>query len=405
MSSASGRDRQPKRALTDEDSITFALERFEPLSRNEALKEIAAIAKDHGRAASVVSNAIKRSFARKLVGIVRLKHPGPTRLPQLEQRLLQKFPKLHIVRVIKALEGRTSSATERALSEDKTHGELGRAIATLVADNSIVRDNDIIGIGSGRGVYSVLKALTFFEQLRARNVTAVSLTGDVYPRSHASWIPDINERTPGLNLQLDADDHLNILGLSFPPDLKIVKISSLIAWERGQLTAARRRTILDQDEWKKNVPDLAIVGVGVFSHGHRFYQEVNAPAIECESRLKPILGDLRSLANRLKEVVEASQAERYVPVGDMCNRLFYVKPPSGVSISSERESQIKDLIRSINEKLLTASDEQLAQIGQLILVAGTLKKAPAIKQLLEEDKYNIRIICVDEEAAAAILGS
>jgi hypothetical protein len=71
-------------------------------------------------------------------------------------------------------------------------------------------------------------------------------------------------------LTLDADDHVNLLGLRFPPDLKIIKISSVIAWERGELTAARKRTILDRDAWKKMIPNLAIAGVGVFSHGHRF---------------------------------------------------------------------------------------------------------------------------------------
>ena len=56
------------------------------------------------------------------------------------------------------------------------------------------------------------------------------------------------------------------------------------------------------------------------------------------------------------------------------------------------------------QKLLTATEEQLGQITELILVAGTLMKALAIKQLLEEDKFHIRILCVDKEVAEEILG-
>jgi len=160
---------------------------------------------------------------------------------------------------------------------------------------------------------------------------------------------------------------------------------------------------LDRDTWKTTVPNLAVVGVGVFSQGHRFYQEVTAASNLREKRLAPILGDLRELKNKMEQAVDKSQAERYVPVADVCNRLFYVKPPPDVSINLEREKQIKALIDRINDKLLCTSEEQLKDIKQLMLVAGTLKKAQAIKQLLEEGKYNIRIICVDEEAAEAIL--
>jgi hypothetical protein len=132
---------------------------------------------------------------------------------------------------------------------------------------------------------------------------------------------------------------------------------------------------------------------------------VKAPPSLREHRLTPILGDLRALADKVSDAVEPSQAERYVPVADVCNRLFYVNPPAGISISAEKQKQIKALIQNINEKLLCPSEEGLSDIKQLMLVAGTLKKAQAIKQLLEEDKYKIRIICVDQEAAEAILAT
>jgi hypothetical protein len=383
--------------------VEIVLERFEPWSRRKPLKEISAIAKDHDRQPSVISNAIVEAFARKLVKIVPQKQTGPTRVPDLERKLEARFQKLHAVRVIKAPTDATSASRDRL--EDRTHEELGEAAAGLLANKLIIRDKDVIGIGSGRGVYAVVKALSRFGMLRAHNVTAVSLTGAVYPRSHAYWNPEDNSGTADFNLHFDPDDHLTLLGFSFPPDLKIVKLSCVIAWEPGQLITERSRTILDRDTWKTMVPNLAIVGVGVFSRGHRFFQEVDAPPSVSEKRLTPILGDLSALKKMVLGAVGPLQAERYVPVADVCNRLFYVKPPPDISLSGEKEKQIKDLIKNINGKLLCATEEQLAEIDQLMLVAGTRKKAPAIKQLLKEDKYKIRIICIDQEAAEAILAT
>jgi hypothetical protein len=268
----------------------------------------------------------------------------------------------------------------------------------------VVNDNEIIGIGSGRGVFSVLKALTYLDKVRARNVTAISLTGDVYARSHSYWRKGLTSaRLEGLNYQLDADDHLSILGLSFLGPLNQQPLSRSIAWEHGELTKMVKQTVLDRDEWEKHVPTLGIVGVGVLSEGHRFYQEVTSPPNEQEHRLSAIIGDLRSLTHRIEELSRHSPVPHYVPVADICNRLFYVKPPAGVRIIKEQETQIVKLIESINDKLLTASEKQLSQIKKLILVAGTEKKALAINQLLEEDKFNIRIVCLDQSAATEIL--
>jgi DNA-binding transcriptional regulator LsrR (DeoR family) len=395
--------RKAKRSITDEERIEIALERFEPLTKNLPLKEISVIATEHDRHPSVITDAIKDAFARKLVSIVRLKHPGPARVVELEEKLERRFPNLRVARVIKAQVYSATSTTGHLA--DKIHQELGKVAAGLIAKKLTIRDEDIIGIGSGRGVYAFIEALGRLPTLRAHNVTAVSLTGDVDPRRHEYWDENIDSSTPGINLSLDADVHANFLGLCFPRDLNIVKISALIAWERGELTAMRKRTILDRDTWKTIVPNLAIVGIGVFSHGHRFYQAVKGASKLGEKGLTPILGDLRELKNKLEQAVDRAEAERYVPVADVCNRLFYVKPPPDITINSEREKQIKALIDRINDKLLCASEEQLKDIKQLMLVAGTLKKAQAIKQLLEEGKYNIRIICVDEEAAEAILAT
>ncbi|HJQ30539.1 MAG TPA: sugar-binding domain-containing protein [Pyrinomonadaceae bacterium] len=396
-----------RRNFSDEELITLALERYAPLRQGMGPTKNAELAKKYGRDEAVITRAITSAFEKRLVDIVRLKYPAPLRLPALEEQLLSKFPKLHVAIVIDGMDFKKSSADERAFFGDKLHEELGKAMAHFISTSNVVRDNDTIGIGSGRGVFFLLTALSHFERLRAQNVTAVSLTGDVYARTHAAWRKNENATSigqTGLNCQLDADDHLSLLGMSLLWPLKETKkISHPIAWERGELIKMIKKTILDADEWKLHIPDLGLVGVGVLSDGHRLYQEVKAEAEQREQRLDPIIEDLKHLAS-MCEFIERPKKPWYVPVGDICNRLFYVRPPEEVKVTRDQEGQIVQSIQKINEKLLTASEEQLAQIKELILIAGTLKKAPAIKQLLEEDKYNIRVLCTDKEAATEILG-
>lgn len=395
--------RKPRRPLSDEERITFVLERYAPLRRGESRKEIKEIAAKYGRQPAVVQRAINEAFARRLVDIVRLKFSAPTRLPQLEHQILERFPKLHMAIVVEVGKNH-SSRDEGALFGDKIHQELGKAVAELIGSNTVIDDNDVIGIGSGRGVFSVLKALTHFDKVRAQNVTAISLTGDVYARSHSYWQKGLTSaRLEGLNYQLDADDHLSILGMSFLGALKQMPLSRSIAWAPGELIKMVKQTVLDREEWEKHIPDIGIVGVGVLSEGHRFYEEVKSPPNEQQQRLTPIIGDLRTLTHRIEELSRNCPVPNYVPVADICNRLFYVKPPAGVRITREQETQIVSLIASINDKLLTATEKQLSQIRRLILVAGTEKKALAINQLLEEDKFNIRIVCIDQSAAVEIL--
>lgn len=401
------KERGPRRELTDEDRINFALERYGPLRRGEPRKELKEIADNHSRAEAVVSRAIKEVFARGLVDIVRMKDRPrvPVQVPELEAQLEHKFPKLHNAIVVETANRADLSADDRALAGDKIHEDLGYAVAHFVSNSALVHDGDVIGIGGGRGVFSFLKALTFFKKLKAQNVTAISLAGDVYARTHSFWREGVTSLSyPGLNFQLDPDDHLNLLGVSVFASMNMRKISRSIAWERGEVIKMIKETVLDRDEWKKTIPTLGVVGVGVLSEGHRFYQEVKRPESQREHLLKPILGDLHLLIQLCSSLQYPPQWQWYVPVGDVCNRLFYVKPPAEVKISDEQRRQILARITSINDRLLTATEAQLSEITQLILIAGTLRKALAVKQLLEEDKYNIRILCVDQEAAEEILG-
>jgi hypothetical protein len=98
----------------------------------------------------------------------------------------------------------------------------------------------------------------------------------------------------------------------------------------------------------------------------------------------------------------------YVPVADICNRLFFVPPPRGVSLAAHDRRKILELIDTINSRLINVSEDQLKDIRQIILVAGTARKALAIRYLLsrpKKDRLSIRILCTDQASAKLILDS
>ena len=141
-----------------------------------------------------------------------------------------------------------------------------------------------------------------------------------------------------------------------------------------------------------------MIGVGVMAPEHKFHHShANEP------HFRPIQTDLVSLGELCDSVVNHNYTE-WSPVADTSNHLFFVPPPKHITISPEislKIEEIKKLLANINEKLLTVSEEQLAMIDTIVLVAGSVLKAPAIYELLS--RLNIRYLCIDEKAAQTLL--
>ena len=64
---------------------------------------------------------------------------------------------------------------------------------------------------------------------------------------------------------------------------------------------------------------------------------------------------------------------------------------------------VQHLIDKINSRMLNVTAAQLESINNIIVVAGTSRKALAIRELLEHSQYNIRYLCTDSIAARKIL--
>lgn len=383
---------RPRKPLSEEDKITIALARFAPGGRSASIDELADRFKRHR---SVVSRAISEAM---LEGLVELRRTLKTtervvRDQWTEQRILNEFPSLELAIVVDSSDDDVSA---NPFGGDRVHDALGRALAEVIA-GGIFRGGDVIGFGSGRGVYATVSAMATFTPLRVSDVRLVSLTGDVYTTHHLS----------GGNLMLEADDHVNLFAKCFAPKVKVrlVRLSARIAYEDDTtLQAVRKSTWLNPTSKRPLPLTHAVIGVGVLGPGHRFYQDVKGPSDGDDFE-----GELpESLRRELKKLVDRSDAVRrrypnYYPVADVCNSLFAVERTGQSGRPDDAMTHLEEQIAVVNGKLLNIKPDALKKVPFLILVAGTPSKASAIGQLLRDDAYSIKILCTDKVTARTIL--
>ena len=371
-------DREKVRSLTPDEITEIAMARFSGLAEGGGTRSIADLAKDFKHAPALIAESIERAFRDGLVQIARVGKPiEPRRKERIEDRLLNRFKKLNKAIVIESVAGGHSADP----LQDPLHRNLGMAMAQFVATGSLFRNNDAIGVGSGRAVNVTL---SYFPDVRAQNVTLMSLTGSVYSTPNATkgtW--------------LDADRHVMELAKHFP-EPKQYLICHPLAYEPDELERARGRVWLGHRSTRP--PTQCLLGVGTVAQGHRFYLEAEANEDNQEPFLKPIHNMLVDLVNLCKAV--AAPEQDYSPAAEMSNFFFYVPPPPNIKVPQEKD--IKECIRNINSRLLNIQEDLIKHL-QLLVVAGTRHKAHTIRALLNNDAYPVTLLCTDAEAATEIL--
>lgn len=382
-----------RRTLTQEEATSIALARFSGWPQ----KSVAGLAEQFNRDPAVISRAIAKAFQEKLVLIVRNRESNEE-IDQVKQILRDRFDRL--TQCIIVDHQATSSSS---IGDDALHQSLGQAMADIIARGAMFRHKDIIGLGSGRGVYYTIVGLRAYEKLRVE-VKLVSLTGDVYAQTHEE----------PLNILLDADQHLNLMGRRFARPITLVPLSHRIAYpDSTKLQEILDDTHLNSEKWKAEGITHAITGVGVLSSGHRFHTQTKVwldkkkDSIRSKdlSDVSNILAPLKDFLIPLVEIcekVENESEDKYCPVADICNRLFFVPPPHWYNLSDTLRQEIEKNINEINQRVVTVSTTQLEGIDNIILVAGGRKKALAIRHLLFA-KYPIRFLCTDLSTAQIII--
>ena len=241
----------------------------------------------------------------------------------------------------------------------------------------------------------------------------MSLTGSLF----------IHETNIRQEFLLDADIHTALLAQRFDGRVHTLPISQSIAHDRDLMLDVRNRTALGR-AYEKNTPTHSIVGVGVIGPGHRFFEAVRRREAKdrrvAEEKLKtkasvrkfpeedgatsyrPMIVP-ESMYEHLRWLVNHSGSQGYFPVGDVCNRLFFVPPPKETRIPLDIEKGVRDRIDLMNESLLTVTKTQLNKVPTIMLVAGTVAKAGAIYRLLVRDIPRIDTLCIDSATADAVL--
>lgn len=257
-------------------------------------------------------------------------------------------------------------------------------MAEFLTASRIFDNGHIIGIGSGRGVWYTVDALTQSSRFRAENVTVMSLTGSVHSRGE------------GRKFWLDADTHAAMFATCFDRDVAL----RLIRRPLTHLAAndIKSGTLLSQEEWANYSPTHALVGVGILVEGTRFFEEATAQVEDREPILEPIHDSLEFLVRLCRRF----SSENFTPVAEISNHLLYIHS-SDRQIPESVQKEIKTLIMTINQQMLSMSEDQVSAIDQILLVAGTAKKALAVRELLVNPRYHVRALCTDEKTAIWLL--
>jgi DNA-binding transcriptional regulator LsrR (DeoR family) len=369
-----------KKSQTSADAekrlVAIAEARFAPLRAGRNETPIAELAERFGVSRNSIQPAIREAFRRGLLEVRvsqndrRMLVEPEYRIQRLEDKLVEAYgiPSAVVVRT-------------RETDSDLVHRDLGYAMARTFP--TLVQNGNVIGLGSGRGPYYTVTGLIARPSMPAREITLMSLTGAVYPKTHRET----------LNVILDADYHTCLMGLCFSHPLKGHSVVSYPIASRRD----RANTWLADDKFKDHVPSLAIVGLGVLRGQHRFAAMLNK---EPEPSLQPILRELTALV----ELSARYTDKEYCCVADVCHHLFFVDAPDD-RVPREARDKMERLIREINDKSLTVNATQLASIRGLCVVAGTPEKRWAIRRLLDrcsKGHWNIQVLCVDERTAEVL---
>jgi DNA-binding transcriptional regulator LsrR (DeoR family) len=407
--------RRARKPLTDTVKIEMALERFTYDQTKKRFKRLSEVARAFDRDAAIVAKATSDAFDKGLVEIRKVERnkdvepfqQAVKRNDELEQRLRDRLPSINVRVIDPPGEVAVSSANSdsRKYSDD-VHMYLGAALAKDLYDGLYVNQNDMIGLGSGRSVFYTVESLRHHPKLNWTGVKLVSLSGHVNATDYSGQI----------NGGLDADLHVNLLALCIRQRAKQVLFGCPITGHNLPAKASKK-TMIDRLEeekkrspvglkWKENRCKLAICGVGSFTTGHRFYEFIHNRA-EIEDRdneLIPIVEELQTI-NSLCRANSIHGEFDYIPVGDICNHLFFIPHPNG---AMPVEQKLRAAIQSVNKKLLNVSWEQFSQVDRIIVLSGTKRKAAAVLELVQNRArqprpLKVQMLYIDAETANGML--
>lgn len=349
------------------------------------------LAKRFRRDETVISRIISSSLRSGLVEIRAAEEASiaALRREDIERELLKKYSSLISAVVVNTPAPPDESVTSNAMMQysDYVHRILGMALAHEICRGTMIRDGDRVGIGPGRGVYETARWMQKQTPVRARHVTLVSLSGVGFLRHHAH----------NRNLLLDPDFIVAFMGEAFehPVTLDLVAAPLVCSPEKTLASTAWLRS----PGRGRPLLDTAILGIGAFVPGNRFYEEAAATPPSQDSVYGPIRPALRSL----RAACARAATDGHVPLADVGYHLFLVPSARGDQATSGVRNEMQRQIDAINATLLSAHRDDFQSMRSAMLVAGTPAKARAIDHVLTSNFLRASHISTDKNAAEILL--
>jgi DNA-binding transcriptional regulator LsrR (DeoR family) len=339
----------------------------------------------------------------------------PPRIDHLERELVAAF---ELQSAIVADTTGHEESLESSLADDRLHQALGQLCADYL--DTIVRQNEIVALSSGRAVFYACESLFnkhIFDKRNVRGVKVVSMNGNIAAEVWSMESPDARRA-------MDADISGAWLARAFP-DAQLIRLSLPVAvktpemindwlsegpgrwispqvWEeRARQSAVNTGAPIEDDE--VYVPTLALVGIGGVraKSGHRFIVGLHEPML---GNLQPELGKMIDL---IEKYTSNGKSGISCAVGDLCNRLF-ITLAARKQLPAAALAELEGYVKSINERLLSITFEQLYLVPKVVVVAGGATKIDAIRSVLEWQAMGwkqpiVHDLCTDRETAIRLL--
>ncbi len=415
------RGRRPALDPTDRRRLAARIAKMVLVDRLEQKEILQQLTKSEPGLAHIDASTVSRLYRFALdTGIVRVHIDEnapfkPPRIDHLERELVAAY---ELQSAIVADTTGHEETLESSLADDRMHQALGQLCSDYL--DTIVRQNEIVALSSGRAVFYACESLFnkhIFDKRNVRGVKVVSMNGNIAAEVWSMESPDARRA-------MDADISGAWLARAFP-DAQLIRLSlpvavkspemvhdwlnegpgrwiSPLVWEERarQSTSNNGATIEDDEVF---VPTLALVGIGGVraKSGHRFIVGLHEPML---GNLQPELGKMIDL---IEKYTSNSKSGISCAVGDLCNRLF-ITLAARKQLPAPVLAELEGYVRSINERLLSVSFEQLYLVPKVVVVAGGATKIDAIRSVLEWQAMGwkqpiVHDLCTDRETAIRLL--
>ncbi len=414
------RGRRPALDPTDRRRMAARIAKMVLVDRLEQKEILLQLKRSEPSLAHIDASTVSRLYRFALdTGIVRVHIDEnapfkPPRVDTLERELVAAY---ELQSAIVADTSGHDETLESSLADDQMHQALGQLCADYL--DTIVRQNEIVALSSGRAVFYSCESLFnkhIFDKRNVRGVKVVSMNGNIAAEVWSMESPDARRA-------MDADISGAWLARAFP-DAQLIRLSLPVAvkspdmiqdwldegpgrwispqvWQEKLKQGVTNTGLLDDDE--VYVPTLALVGIGGVraKSGHRFIVGLH----------EPMLGNLQPELGKMIDLIESYTGEGRngvsCAVGDLCNRLF-ITLAAKKNLPKPVLIELEAYVKSINERLLSITFEQLYMVPKVVVVAGGATKVDAIRSVLEWQAMGweqpiVHDLCTDRETAIRLL--